>query len=92
MLNILGELAGRVPHDAVREWTYQTATSGGYWVRHLWFLIVLLYLSILSAAAVAAVPKLERWRLGAAHDERLAAAAPVLLPPGDPGGSGPALQ
>lgn len=80
LLNILGELTARVPHDAIREWKYQTATSGGYWVRHLWFLIVLLYLSALMAGAVALWPGLTNWRLGNRWDAALARfTAPAVL-------------
>jgi glucan biosynthesis protein C len=79
VLNMLGELAGRPPHAALQEWKYQTATSGGYWVRHLWFLIVLLYLSAISAGAVALFPALGRWRLGGERDSALARHMPAAL-------------
>jgi glucan biosynthesis protein C len=79
VLNILGELAGLPPHAALKEWKYQTSTSGGYWVRHLWFLIVLLYLSALSAGAVAMFPRLAGWSLGARKDALLARGLPLAL-------------
>ncbi|WP_253718064.1 acyltransferase family protein [Sphingomonas sp. AP4-R1] len=79
VLNMLGELSGRGVHAAFAEWRYQTATSGGYWVRHLWFLIVLLYLSALGAGAVALFPALGRWRLSAGWDDRMARALPLTL-------------
>ncbi|PZU09636.1 acyltransferase family protein [Sphingomonas sp.] len=79
VLNMLGELSGRGVHAAFQEWRYQTATSGGYWVRHLWFLIVLLYLSMLSAGVVALFPAVARWRLAGGWDARLARWLPVAL-------------
>lgn len=79
VLNILGELAGNPVRAAFHEWKYQTSTSGGYWVRHLWFLIVLLYLSALSAGAVALFPKLGRWTLGQGRDALAARWLPVTL-------------
>lgn len=56
VLNILAELSARPPGPALHEWTYQTMTSGGYWVRHLWFLIVLLYLSAGAAMLARVLP------------------------------------
>lgn len=79
VMNFLGELSGRAPHEAFEEWRYQTATSGGYWVRHLWFLIVLAYLSALSASAVALWPRLAAWRLSGPRDALLARWLPATL-------------
>ncbi|MDO6414675.1 acyltransferase family protein [Sphingomonas sp. BIUV-7] len=79
VLNMLGELSGRAPHAAFAEWKYQTATSGGYWVRHLWFLIVLLYLSALSAGAVALFPSLAGWQLADRRDGALARWLPLAM-------------
>lgn len=54
-LNLVAELSNLAPAAAIDSWKHSSMTSGGYWVRHLWFIIVLLYCSA-AAAAVA------RWR------------------------------
>lgn len=51
-MNLVCELSNLPFHDAERSWRENSLTSGGYWVRHLWFIIVLLYFS--SAAAFLA--------------------------------------
>ena len=55
VLNMLCELSNMPWTDAVASWKHNSATSGGYWVRHLWFIIVLLYCSTAAALLV-------RWR------------------------------
>lgn len=57
ILNILCELSNMPWGQAVKSWEHNSATSGGYWVRHLWFIIVLLYCSVAAALFV-------RWRPG----------------------------
>jgi glucan biosynthesis protein C len=79
ILNILGELSGRGAHEAFEEWKYQTATSGGYWVRHLWFLIVLLYLSAITAGLFGLFPALRSWTVRESRDAALARWLPVTL-------------
>ena len=79
VLNMLSELSGQGPHAAFAEWRYQTATSGGYWVRHLWFLIVLLYLSATCAAAMGLFPRLKGWLLSPDRDIALARWLPATL-------------
>lgn len=79
VLNILGELSGRAAHEAFEEWKYQTATSGGYWVRHLWFLIVLLYLSAASAGLFGLFPGLKTWRAGRVWEDAAARWLPATL-------------
>jgi glucan biosynthesis protein C len=49
VMNFVCELSNFPWTEAVRSWRHNTLTSGGYGVRHLWFIIVLLYFS--SAAA-----------------------------------------
>lgn len=52
-----------VPYGAVyAEWLKEITTSGIHWLRHFWFLVVLLELSALLALAHAAWPKLASWR------------------------------
>lgn len=49
-MNLVCELSNLPATDAIRSWRENSMTSGGYWVRHLWFIVVLLYLS--SGAAM----------------------------------------
>ena len=49
VMNLVCELSNMPWPEAVRSWRNNSLTSGGYWVRHLWFIVVLLYFS--SAAA-----------------------------------------
>ncbi|VWX46455.1 acyltransferase family protein [Novosphingobium sp. 9U] len=44
-MNLVCELSNLPAPEALRSWRENSLTSGGYWVRHLWFIIVLLYLS-----------------------------------------------
>lgn len=77
LLNYFGEIAAYGPNHAVIEWTYQAMSSGGYWVRHLWFLIVLLYLNGAAAGLALLFPRLRQWRLG--RDAIAARHLPLLL-------------
>jgi glucan biosynthesis protein C len=52
-MNLVCELSNLPTHEALRSWRENSLTSGGYWVRHLWFIIVLLYFS--SAATFVAM-------------------------------------
>lgn len=79
ILNFLGELTTSNARVAAAQWVYQASSSGGYWVRHLWFLIVLLYLSLGAVALAALVPGLARWRLDEGADGRMAQRLPLLL-------------
>ena len=51
-MNLACELSNYPWPQAVASWRDNSLTSGGYWVRHLWFIIVLLYFC--AAAAVIA--------------------------------------
>lgn len=55
VMNFVCELSTMSYADAMGSWWHNSLSSGGYWVRHLWFIVVLLYC---STAAVA----LLRWR------------------------------
>jgi glucan biosynthesis protein C len=48
-MNLVCELSNLPWHEAVRSWRHNTLTSGGYGVRHLWFIIVLLYFAAAAA-------------------------------------------
>lgn len=55
-MNLVCELSNLPWHEAVASWRHNLATSGGYWVRHLWFIVVLLYLSSAAAALALRFP------------------------------------
>jgi len=48
-MNLVCELSNLPLGEALASWRHQLATSGGYWVRHLWFIVVLLYFSTIAA-------------------------------------------
>lgn len=58
LMNFACELSNYPPKQAWVSFLHNSATSGGYWVRHLWFIIVLLYCCVFSALAVKAFPSL----------------------------------
>ncbi|WP_131819278.1 acyltransferase family protein [Sphingomonas jatrophae] len=86
LLNLACEWPQRPWPAALASFAHEYATSPGYWVRHLWFLIVLLQLSSLCVLACLARPHLRTAtlpdRLDAALARRpglwLAAAALVI--------------
>lgn len=45
LMNLACELSNFAWSDALASWRRNLLTSGGYWIRHLWFIIVLLYFS-----------------------------------------------
>lgn len=55
-MNMVCELSNLPWREAVHSWRENSLTSGGYWVRHLWFIIVLLYFSTIAAALAALFP------------------------------------
>ena len=58
-MNLFCELSNLPWHAAVRSWRENSLSSGGYWVRHLWFIIVLLYFSTIATALTAIFPGLK---------------------------------
>jgi len=48
-MNLVCELSNLPLGEALASWRHELATSGGYWVRHLWFIVVLLYFSTIAA-------------------------------------------
>jgi len=68
ILNIGCELSNFAPAEAVESWRHLSLTSGGYWVRHLWFIIVLLYLCGATALAAQLWPRLRTATLPARID------------------------
>jgi len=58
LMNIVCELSNLRWHEALASWRHNSLTSGGYWIKHLWFIVVLLYFSTASACLVARIPRL----------------------------------
>lgn len=48
-MNFICELSNLPFAQAVVSWRRNSLTSGGYWIRHLWFIVVLLYFSTAAA-------------------------------------------
>lgn len=72
LLNLLCELSNFSWMAALRSWDHESSTSGGYWVRHLWFLIVLVYFSTAAALFCRVLPRLSAATLPARIDGLLA--------------------
>ena len=72
LLNMACELSGLPAAEAVQSWLRNSAESGGYWVRHLWFLIVLLYYSLAASLLVWRLPALANARVSPRRDALLA--------------------
>lgn len=51
-MNLVTELSNFPTQQALTSWRHNSATSGGYGVRHLWFIIILLYCSSMAVMAV----------------------------------------
>jgi len=60
ILNLACELSNFALAEALASWRHNSATSGGYWVRHLWFLIVLLYCCVAATLIVQQWPRLRQ--------------------------------
>ncbi|MBT2187543.1 acyltransferase family protein [Sphingobium nicotianae] len=72
LLNLLCEISNLGWPGALPSWKHESLTSGGYGIRHLWFLIVLLYLSGAAALAHRISPGLAHATLRPAWDAWLA--------------------
>jgi glucan biosynthesis protein C len=80
VLNILCELSNFPLAEALASMKHESLRSGGYWVRHLWFLIVLLYCSAAAALLVHVFPSLKQRMLADSIDRWVAQRFfPVLL-------------
>lgn len=58
LLNLACELSNFALGPAIVSLLHNSATSGGYWIRHLWFLIVLLYFCMAVALLFNFAPQL----------------------------------
>jgi len=79
LLNLLCEVSNQPLPQALASWRHSTATSGGYWVRHLWFIIVLLYCSTAAACMAWRWPTLRVAQLPARMDTWIARRFPLAL-------------
>lgn len=67
-MNLACELSNFPLPEALRSWRHNSLSSGGYWVRHLWFIIVLLYFCTVAAWLAARVPAVRSGSLPARVD------------------------
>ncbi|MFC4256559.1 acyltransferase family protein [Altererythrobacter xixiisoli] len=58
IMNLACEFSNLPYSKALSSFLWNSSHSGGYWVRHLWFIIVLLYLSTMMAALSGVIPRL----------------------------------
>lgn len=72
LLNMMCELSTLPWNSTVRSFEHNSATSGGYWVRHLWFLIVLLQCCSLAALFAWRYPALARTSVASRIDRWIA--------------------
>ncbi|MET0364607.1 MAG: acyltransferase family protein [Sphingobium sp.] len=78
-LNMITELSNFTLPQALRSWELNSAKSGGYWVRHLWFIIVLLYCSTVAAGLVWWKPRMGKAMIPPRLDGWMARNFPVAL-------------
>jgi glucan biosynthesis protein C len=79
LLNLACEFSTLPRGEALQSFRDNALTSGGYWVRHLWFIIVLLYCSAVAAALVRFVPALAQRQAAPRTDAALARHLPLVL-------------
>jgi glucan biosynthesis protein C len=79
LLNLACELANYPLRQALASMHAELAAPGGYWIRHLWFVIVLLYFSGAAAAAATWFPGLATAAPSPARDARIARHAGLAL-------------
>lgn len=80
IMNLACEFSNLAYPQALTSFMHNSSSSGGYWVRHLWFIIVLLYLCTAFAALVMAFPRLATARLGARMGARIDRGVAVRMP------------
>jgi len=79
LLNLFCELSNFSWRPALASWQHNSEISGGYWVRHLWFIIVLLYCSAAAALLCRISPRIRTGEIAPARDVRLARALPLTI-------------
>lgn len=68
LLNLACELSNFTFVPALKSLLNNSASSGGYWIRHLWFLVVLLYYCTAAALIVRWAPSLRTAMLSSRRD------------------------
>ncbi len=80
LMNLACEISVYPRGEAWSSFLHNSATSGGYWVRHLWFIIVLLYCCACTALVMKVAPSLRQAMLPARIDRwAVGYAVPVLM-------------
>lgn len=79
LLNLLCELSNFSIWSALGSWEKNSLQSGGYWVRHLWFIIVLLYLCAVAALLSRVAPRVGQASLSVRADAMMARNMPLAL-------------
>ena len=72
LMNLACEFSNLPYSTALSSFIHNSSHSGGYWVRHLWFIIVLLYCCTVAAALVRRFPKLRMGLIPARLDAWMA--------------------
>lgn len=79
VMNLACEFSNLPYRDALSSFVWNSSHSGGYWVRHLWFIIVLLYLCSAAALLFHLRPALRKACFTARLDELMARHFVVVL-------------
>jgi glucan biosynthesis protein C len=79
LLNLFCELSNFHLWGALASWEKNSLVSGGYWVRHLWFIIVLLYLCTIAAALCKIAPRMAGAKVPPRTDAWLARNMPIAV-------------
>lgn len=68
IMNLTCELSNWPWPEALRSLRYNSLNSGGYWVRHLWFIVVLLYFCTAASFFASRIPAIKSGFLPQAMD------------------------
>ena len=80
LMNLACEFSNLPYSEALSSFIWNSTHSGGYWVRHLWFIIVLLYLCSAVAALCHWFPRLRSMQMPGRADAWIGRhAVPLLL-------------
>lgn len=79
IMNMACELSNMPLPQAMASWHHNSVTSAGYWVRHLWFLVVLAYCSAVLALVAWRFPVMRTIMLPRRIDEWIAGRLPLVL-------------
>lgn len=79
LMNLFCELSNLPWDAAIASWKKNTLSSGGYWIRHLWFIVVLLYFCAAAAWLAARSPRVRSGQVPARIDALTARNFPLAL-------------